>query len=507
MDNRSFLVFERIVKGFSGVVVLNQVSFRVNRGEVHAIVGENGAGKSTLMKILAGVYPYGEYSGSVMFKGVEQHNRDTKQAEQAGISIIYQELELIPNMTVCENIFLGNEPETHGVIDYNCMRNESIKILQQLKSSISPDIPVEMLSVGQQQIVAIAKAISKNVEVIIFDEPTSALPDSDALILFDIIRSLKNDGITCLYISHKINRVLEISDTITVLRDGKSIITAPRREFDEHLIIKHMVGRDLTEQYPRKEHFPSNIVMEVRDLSVFDPAISKVLVDHVSFTVKKGEILGFAGLMGAGRTELFMGLFGAYERYEISGTVFIHGQKINIHKPYDAIKKGIGLVVEDRKERGLVMCMDIIRNSTLANIPNMVSWFRQIDSNKEIRETETYAKKLSLKYSGLEQLVQNLSGGNQQKVVIAKSLMTKPDVLILDEPTRGIDVKAKHDIYEIMNDLIDQGVAIVMISSELSEVIGMADRILVMCEGRLTGELSYTEATQERIMQYATASI
>ncbi|MCF7945568.1 MAG: ATP-binding cassette domain-containing protein [Spirochaetia bacterium] len=507
MENQNFLVFEDIVKDFSGVEVLHKVGFHVNRGEVHAIVGENGAGKSTLVKILSGVYPYGEYSGRILLNNQEKRFKDIKQAEKNGISIIYQELELIPNMTVSENIFLGNEPLKNGVIDFNQMRFKSQQILQQLKSTISPDTLVEYLTVGKQQITAIAKAISKKAEIIIFDEPTSALSDSDALILFNIIRSLKKRGITCLYISHKINRVLEISDTITVLRDGKSVITEKRSALDENSIIKHMVGRELTEKYPRKKHTASEVVMEVKNLSVFDPAIPKMLVEDVSFTIRKGEILGFSGLMGAGRTELFMGIFGAYERYEVQGKVILNGKEISIENPLDAIRKGIGLVVEDRKDKGLVMSMDIIRNSTLANIPHMISFFKQIDKNKEIQFTEKYAQKLSIKYSKLEQLVSSLSGGNQQKVVVAKALMTNPNVLILDEPTRGIDVKAKHEIYEIMNDLIDQGVAIVMVSSELPEVLGMADRIIVMSEGKLTGELSYEEATQERIMKYATASV
>ncbi|MCF7944573.1 MAG: ATP-binding cassette domain-containing protein [Spirochaetia bacterium] len=507
MENQNFLVFEDIVKDFSGVEVLHKVGFHVNRGEVHAIVGENGAGKSTLVKILSGVYPYCEYSGRILLNNQEKRFKDIKQAEKNGISIIYQELELIPNMTVSENIFLGNEPLKNGVIDFNQMRFKSQQILQQLKSTISPDTLVEYLTVGKQQITAIAKAISKKAEIIIFDEPTSALSDSDALILFNIIRSLKKRGITCLYISHKINRVLEISDTITVLRDGKSVITEKRSALDENSIIKHMVGRELTEKYPRKKHTASEVVMEVKNLSVFDPAIPKMLVEDVSFTIRKGEILGFSGLMGAGRTELFMGIFGAYERYEVQGKVILNGKEISIENPLDAIRKGIGLVVEDRKDKGLVMSMDIIRNSTLANIPHMISFFKQIDKNKEIQFTEKYAQKLSIKYSKLEQLVSSLSGGNQQKVVVAKALMTNPNVLILDEPTRGIDVKAKHEIYEIMNDLIDQGVAIVMVSSELPEVLGMADRIIVMSEGKLTGELSYEEATQERIMKYATASV
>jgi D-xylose transport system ATP-binding protein len=505
VNEKDFLVFENITKYFSSVKVLDQVNCTIKKGEVHALVGENGAGKSTLVKILAGVYPTPEYSGTIYIEGKSCDFRNIRHAEEAGVCIIYQELELIPSMSVSENIFLGNEPENHGIINHDKMYRDATILLNQLNAgTIRPETLVERLSVGKQQIVAICRALTKHAKIIIFDEPTSALSDSEVNTLFSIIRNLKEQGVTCVYISHKLNRILEISDSITVLRDGKSIISGPRNDFDEQILITHMVGRELEKKYPRCSHTAGKVVLEVRDFSVVDPSIPKTLVDHVSFSVRIGEILGFAGLMGAGRTELFMALFGAYDDYEITGEVYLNGELLSIKTPRDAIRRGIGLVVENRKEHGLVSCMHIINNSILANIPNMVSSFGMIDENLAIKQTEKYAQEFSLRYSSLEQLVSSLSGGNQQKVVITKSLMPNPKVLIMDEPTRGIDVKAKYDIYNIMNKLIDEGVAIVMVSSELPEILGMADRIIVMCEGKLTGELFYHDATQEKIMEYAT---
>ena len=504
MNTSVILEFNNIIKKFSSVMVLDNVSFKVKSGEVHALVGENGAGKSTLMKVLSGVYPYGTYQGDIIYKGERKAFKDIRQSEDSGICIIHQELELIPSMSVSENIFLGCEPTNNGVIDHDLMNQKAIEILSRLESKIPPNTLIEDLSVGKQQIVAIAKAISKDAELIIFDEPTSALSDSDILILFNIIRKLKEKGVTCIYISHKLNRVLEISDSITVLRDGMSVITDRTDTFCENSLIKNMVGRELTELYPREKHIPGEIVFEVKNYSVFNPRTNKYLVRNASFSVRKGEILGFSGLMGAGRTELFMSLFGAYEDCLTEGEVFINGEALDIRNPCEAISSGISLVVEDRKLSGLVMCMDIIKNITISNLRNMVSFTGRIDEFQEIKASKDFAGKFSLKYSDLEQEVDELSGGNQQKIVISKSLMTKPKILILDEPTRGIDVKAKSDIYRIINTLIDNGVAVVMISSELPEIMGMADRIVIMSDGEITKEMVYSEATQENIMQYAT---
>ncbi|MFA5468282.1 MAG: sugar ABC transporter ATP-binding protein [Sphaerochaetaceae bacterium] len=504
MDKQDFLTFKDINKSFSGVRVLKDVNCSIKKGDVHAIVGENGAGKSTLVKILAGVYPVGEYTGAITLEGQECWFKDIRQAEDAGICIIYQELELIPSMTVSENIYLGYEPGKRGVIDHDLMHKNAVQLLARLHADISPEVLVEQLRVGQQQIVAICRALSKNAKILIFDEPTSALSDTDVVILFDIIRGLKKEGVTSIFISHKLHRVREISDSLTILRDGRSVAGGPIEEFSEAEIITHMVGRELLKKYPRVPHQGSEVVMEVKNFTVFDPGIPKTLVDNVSFSVRKGEILGFSGLMGAGRTELFMAMFGSYDNYEITGEIYLEGEKLTISTPYDAIKKGLGLVVENRKEHGLVACLNIINNSTLANLTQLTTRLGAVDENEAIHRTKEYAEKFSLRYSSLEQLVESLSGGNQQKVVITKSLMASPKILILDEPTRGIDVLAKHDIYNIMNQLIEEGVAIVMISSEMPEIMGMADRIFVMCEGKITGELMHEEATQEKIMQFAT---
>lgn len=497
------LEMKNITKEFPGVKALNNVNFKVKRGEVHALVGENGAGKSTLMKVLSGIYGFGTYEGDIVFNGETKKFAGIKDSEHTGIAIIYQELALVRQMNVAENIFLGSEIKSAGLINWDKTYAEAKKYLKEVHLDVRPSAKVVNLGVGQQQLVEIAKAISKNADLLILDEPSAALTETETDNLLAIIRELKAKGKTCIYISHKLNEVFDISDTITVLRDGQTITTKPTSEFNEDTLIATMVGREIAQRFPRVEHTVGKTVFDIRNWTVHNPEIpEKVLINDVSFQVKKGEVLGIAGLMGAGRTELVMSLFGAYG-VGISGEVYINGKKVNIKTPGDAIRNGIAYVSEDRKKYGLVLQQDIKFNSTMSYLEHLTKG-GLIDDDEVARLTTDYVKSLRTKTPNIEQKVQNLSGGNQQKVVLAKWLMTKPKLLILDEPTRGIDVGAKVEIYNIMNDLVAQGVCIIMISSELPEVLGMSDRILVMHEGRITGELNWKEATQEKVMYFAT---
>lgn len=497
------LNMKNIVKEFPGVKALSDVSFDVKRGEIHALCGENGAGKSTLMKVLSGVYPYGTYSGNIIIDGKEVKFNNIKEAEAAGITIIYQELTLVKYLSVGENIFIGNEPNKHGIIDWDKIYSESKKWLKEVGLSINPETKVMNLGVGQQQLVEIAKALSKNAKILVLDEPTAALAEGEVENLMNILKKLRKKGVTCIYISHKLEEIFKITDKVTVLRDGQSISTDATVDLNEDKIISRMVGRDMEERFPRVPHIAEEIVFEVKKFSVYDPEIpGKKLVDNISFKVRKGEILGFAGLVGAGRSELMMALFGAWPG-KCEGEVYIDGKRVQIKNPVDAINQGIGLVSEDRKRYGLILKMDVLKNTTLANLKEVSNGF-VLDTNKEIKISDKYVKELKTKTSSLECCVNNLSGGNQQKVVIAKWLMTKPKILILDEPTRGIDVGAKYEIYNIMNELIDKGVVIIMISSELPEILGMSDRIIVMHEGELTGDYLYEDATSQKIMYSAT---
>jgi D-xylose transport system ATP-binding protein len=491
-----------ITKEFPGVRALDQVTFTVKKGEIHALCGENGAGKSTLMKILSGVYPAGTYEGKIIVNGEEQHFRDIKDSERAGISIIYQELALVKEMTVAENIFLGNEPRTFGLIDWDRQYLETKKWLDLIGLNIDPDVKVGDLGIGQQQLIEIAKALSKNNKIILLDEPTAALTDHEVEILMNLLKQLRQKGVTCIYISHKLNEVLSLADTVTVLRDGKTVGTEPIGNLTEEKIISLMVGRTFTHLYPYEPRKRGKKVLEVKNYSVFHPHKKQKVVDDVSFDLYQGEVLGIAGLMGAGRTELFTSLFGAYEGRS-EGRVYLEETPTTIRNPSDAIRQGIAYVSEDRKRYGLVLDMDIKKNTTMSALKKVMH-AGVIDETKEITETEFYAQKMKLKAPGLEAKVNQLSGGNQQKVVLAKWLMTSPKVLILDEPTRGIDVGAKFEIYHLINELVREGVAVVMISSELPEVMGMSDRILIMAEGRIVGEIAREEATQEKIMAYAT---
>jgi ABC-type sugar transport system ATPase subunit len=500
------LEMQNIVKEFPGVRALDDVNLRVKKGEIHALVGENGAGKSTLMKVLSGVYPTGTYQGQILIDGQLQSFNGIKESEASGVAVIYQELALVKFMNVAENIFLGNEvKDERGVINWHKTYAKARDLLSEVHLDIPPTTKIINMGIGAQQLTEIAKALSKDTRILVLDEPTAALNESESANLLGIIRKLKEKGVTCIYISHKLEEVLEIADSVTVLRDGHTIETrdATKEKITEDQIISMMVGRTLTQRFPRVEHKAGDTIMKVSNWTVPHPDIpGKNIIDNVSFEIKKGEILGLAGLMGAGRTELAMSLFGAFGT-NISGEVLINDVKVHIANPEQAIQKGLGYVTEDRKSKGLVQGMNIIENSTLASHYRL-SRGNIINKLEEILLTTKYVKQLHVKTTGLEQLVKNLSGGNQQKVILGKWLMTQPTVLILDEPTRGIDVGAKFEIYNIMNELVDQGVGIVMISSELPEVLGMSDRIIVMHEGKFTGELDSGEASQEKVMHLAT---
>jgi D-xylose transport system ATP-binding protein len=492
-----------ITKEFPGVRALDDVTFQVRRGEIHALVGENGAGKSTLMKVLSGVYPHGGYGGDIVVDGVVQRYQGIHDSEKAGIAIIYQELALVKHMTVAENIFLGAELRRGpGIIDWNRTYSETARVLREVGLKVNPATKVIDLGVGSQQLVEIAKALSKDARILILDEPTAALTEAETETLLGLLDGLRKKGVTCIYISHRLREVTRIADRVTVLRDGKTVVTLPIAEMPIPRMIHHMVGRELTTMFPRVERSAADVVLDVRNWTVEDPVTGDVAVDDVSFQVKKGEILGFAGLMGAGRTELVMSLFGGWGRRR-KGEVFLNGQRLDVRGPADAIRAGLALVSEDRKRYGLVLGMDVRQNSTLASLRRFAR-LGVIDPNEEIAAAERYVKELRTKTPSVEQKVGNLSGGNQQKVVLAKWLLTRPKVLFLDEPTRGIDVGAKVEIYNIMNDLVAQGVAVVMVSSELPEVLGVADVILVIHEGKLTGRLARTEATEEKVMHHAT---
>ncbi|MFC4101662.1 xylose ABC transporter ATP-binding protein [Paenibacillus xanthanilyticus] len=497
------LEMNEITKEFPGVKALNGVNLKLAKGEIHALCGENGAGKSTLMKVLSGLYPAGTYTGEIRINGQRKEFRSITDAQQSGIAIIHQELALVKEMSIGENIFLGAEPVRRGVIQWDELYRNASDWLERVGLRMNPDTRIGSLGIGQQQLVEIAKALSKHAKILILDEPTAALTESEVDILMGIMNQLRAEGVSCIYISHKMPEVFRLADTITVLRDGQTIATLDRKDTNEDEVVSLMVGRELTERYPRVPHRPGDVVLEVADYSVWHKEKAKQKVIHdVSFTLRKGEILGIAGLMGAGRTELVTSLFGAYEG-QSEGEVRINGQPVRIRSVSDAIKAGMALVTEDRKRQGLVLSMDVKTNTTLATMKR-VSSFGMINGNEEIKWGQKYVHDLKTKTASLETPVGTLSGGNQQKVVIGKWLMSEPTILIMDEPTRGIDVGAKYEIYSLMNQLVDQGVAIIMISSELPEVLGMSDRILVMCEGRFVAELDYREATQEKIMLAAT---
>ncbi|OHD11573.1 MAG: D-xylose ABC transporter ATP-binding protein [Spirochaetes bacterium GWD1_27_9] len=505
MNGDIILEMKGITKEFPGVKALDNVTFQVKKGEIHALVGENGAGKSTLMKVLSGVYPYGTYNGDIIINGKVQTFKTIKDSEKARVAIIYQELALIKEMSICENIFLGNEKNKNGIINWDISFSETTKILKEVKMNANPSTKILNLGVGEQQLVEIAKAIAKNADILILDEPTAALTETEADNLLNILKELKAKGVTCIYISHRLKELFQIADRMTILRDGKTVCTEERKDLTEDKLIAKMVGRELTQIYPKKQRTAQEVVFEVKNWTVYDPSIDEKVNHNINFVAKKGEILGIAGLMGAGRTELAMSIFGVWGRIT-SGEIFLNGKKLKLKGAKDAISAGISLLSEDRKRYGLVLNQDIKSNISLSSLEK-ISKFYVINKNEEIKSSNEYSKSLKIKTPSIEQKVCNLSGGNQQKVVIAKWLMTKPKVLILDEPTRGIDVGAKFEIYNIMNELVDNGVCVIMISSDLPEILGMSDRILVMHEGVFNKELLREEATQEKIMYYATGGV
>ncbi len=496
------LEMNAITKEFPGVRALDNVSFKVGRGEIHALVGENGAGKSTLMKVLSGVYPYGSYAGDILIDGkIQQFNR-IRDAEMAGISIIYQELSLAKNLSIAENLFMGDEPMKHFLIDWDEMYSKSNTLLKKVGIGMDSRILVRNLGIGHQQLVEIAKALRCKSKILVLDEPTSALTQSEVEILHHLLKALRDEGVTCIYISHRIEEVFKIADSVTVLRDGKTVDSKSIHELNEEAIIRLMVGRNLAERYPRKDHQRGELLFEVKNYSVRDSRDNKEKLRNINFKLFKGEILGIAGLMGAGRTELVNSLFGAYNGIS-NGEVYLKGAPIKISTPMDAIRHGIGLITEDRKNFGIIPTASIRENISVASL-NKISGGLAISDTSERVMCQSFVSDLRIKLGSLENKITSLSGGNQQKVILARWLMTEPCLLILDEPTRGIDVGAKFEIYNIINDLVENGVGIIIISSELPEILGISDRVLVMRNGELAGELNQSEATQEIIMNYAT---
>ena len=496
----ALLEMRGIGKTFPGVRALDHVNLTVEAGEIHAICGENGAGKSTLMKVLSGVYPHGSYEGEILYEGQVLTNRDIADSESKGIIIIHQELALVPLLSIAENLFLGNEVATRGVINWPLAFQKTEALLKKVGLDEAPGTKVEKLGVGKQQLIEIAKALAKDVRLLILDEPTAALQENDSQKLLALLLELKAQGITSILISHKLNEISTVADRITIIRDGSTVSTLTKAEITEDRIIRDMVGRDMAHRYPDRTPNIGEVLMTVKDWNVWHPdQKGRQMIRDVAFTVRKGEIVGIAGLMGAGRTELAMSIFGHSYGRDISGTVEIGGKVVDTSTVSKAVAAGLSYVTEDRKSLGLVLEEPIVRNITLANLFG-VSKNGILDKRRETQVAEGYRTAMAIRTPGVFQKVVNLSGGNQQKVVLSKWLFTDPQVLILDEPTRGIDVGAKFEIYSIMNDLAAQGRGVVMISSEMPELLGMCDRIYVVNEGRIMGELSREEASQERIM-------
>ena len=494
---------KNITKTFPGVKALDNVNLQVEEGEIHALVGENGAGKSTLMNVLSGVYPYGSYEGDIIYNGEVCKFHDIKQSEAKGIVIIHQELALVPYMSIGENMFLGNERGKKAAIDWDETYGQAEKYMREVGLSESSRTLIKDIGTGKQQLVEIAKALAKNAKLLILDEPTSSLNESDSKALLDLLLKFKKDGMTCIIISHKLNEVSYVADKITVIRDGSTIETLTKGvdDFSEDRIIKGMVGREIADRFPKRHGVKiGDVSMEVKNWTVYHPIYSeRKVVNNVSIKVHKGEVVGISGLMGAGRTELAKSVFGRSYGSNISGTLLLDGKEVHLKSSRDAIAHKLAYVTEDRKGDGLILSNPIRTNTSLANMAGVSNGI-VIDKDKEYAVAVEYKEKLKTKCPTVEQNVGNLSGGNQQKVLLAKWMFADPDVLILDEPTRGIDVGAKYEIYCIINDLVAAGKSVIMISSELPEVLGMSDRIYVMNEGRIVGELSQEEASQEKIM-------
>ena len=500
------LEMKHITKEFPGVKALDDVSFQVEREKIHCLVGENGAGKSTLMKVLSGVYPEGTYDGEIFLDGELQKFKNTRDSEDAGIAIIYQELALVPEMSIYENVFLGHEIRNGISVDINETIKHTVQVLDKVGLKINPSTIIKDLGIGKQQLVEIAKALSRKAKLLILDEPTSALNETDSENLLQLLRDLKKQGVTSILITHKLQEVLAIADKVTVLRDGLSVITLDPEagELTEDALIRNMVGRSIENIYPeRKKTDQGEIIFEVRNWSAYDPNRGRKILDNVNFKLHKGEVVGITGLMGAGRTELALSLFGNPDGYQISGELFVNGEPEKLNSPGKAIQSGLAYVTEDRKGNGLILIQDVKSNITIANLKRVLN-YGIINENAEIKHAREYSDSLNIKTPSIEQVVLNLSGGNQQKVSLAKWLYVQPNIMILDEPTRGIDVGAKFEIFTIMNRLVAQGMSIIMISSEMPEILGMTDRIYVISSGRVTGELATSQADQESIMRLAT---
>ncbi|HSO73596.1 MAG TPA: ATP-binding cassette domain-containing protein [Blastocatellia bacterium] len=497
------LEMRNIIKTFPGVRALDGVSFDLRAGEVHALCGENGAGKSTLMKILGGVYPSGSYGGEVCIDGSEQRFSGVRDSEAAGVAVVFQELSLVQEMTVGENIFLGREPRKFGVILWHELYGRARNLLEDLHLPIDPHTTVRALGIGQQQLVEIAKALSHDARILVLDEPTAALTGAEAETLFGILDRLRERGVGMVYISHKLEEVFRLSDRITVLRDGKTSGTHARGQISESRVIALMVGREVDQLFPAPGQVVGEVLFEARHITVMDPAVAgKKLVSDVSFGVRSGEVLGIAGLMGAGRSDLLMAIFGAHAG-RVSGEVHIHGKRVSVNTPADAINHGLAFVTEDRKRFGLVLDQTILNNLTLASLRRVSGRFvTHIDA--EAAAARQASRDLNIKAPSIFAITGTLSGGNQQKVVLGKWLLARPAILFLDEPTRGIDIGAKQEIYAQISELARTGLAIVLVSSELPEVLGLADRVLVLHEGRVSGEFSRAAATPEAVMACAT---
>ncbi|WP_050468735.1 multiple monosaccharide ABC transporter ATP-binding protein [Herbaspirillum chlorophenolicum] len=499
----NILEMRGIEKTFPGVKALNNVNLAVREGEIHAVVGENGAGKSTLMKVLSGVYPHGTYSGDIVYKGDVRSFKDIRDSEHLGIIIIHQELALVPLLSVMENLFLGNEQVRGGVIDWEKSYVRAKELLAKVGLKESPLTLVNNLGVGKQQLIEIAKALSKEVKLLILDEPTASLNESDSDALLELLLELKSQGISSILISHKLNEISKVADSITVLRDGATVDTFDCRAepISEDRIIQNMVGREMADRYPQRDPHVGDVIFEVRDWRVHHPVlVDRLAIKDVNMSVRAGEIVGIAGLMGSGRTELAKSIFGRAYGKKITGQAFLHGKEVDLSTIQKAIRHGIAYVTEDRKGDGLVLEEDIKKNISLANLGG-VSERTVIDEAREYKVASDFRSQMRIRCSSVLQKVVNLSGGNQQKVVLSKWLFSSPEVLILDEPTRGIDVGAKFEIYNIISKLAAEGKCIIMISSEMPELLGMCDRIYVMNEGQFVGQFDRGEASQESIMR------
>jgi putative multiple sugar transport system ATP-binding protein len=507
MASNSILEMNNITKTFPGVKALDDVTLKVERGEIHAICGENGAGKSTLMKVLSGVYPFGSYSGDIVYEAETRKFSNISDSEDEGIVIIHQELALSPYLSIAENIFLGNEIKNiFGLIDWNKTYQEASSLMARVGLKEDPNLPIKDVGVGKQQLVEIAKALSKRVKLLILDEPTAALNDEDSAHLLDLLRHLKGQGITSIIISHKLNEIEAIADTTTILRDGKTIesLNMKGSKVSQERIIKGMVGREMDNRYPARNPDIGEEILRVENWTAYHPIDStRLVVDDVSMNVRKGEIVGLAGIMGAGRTEFARSLFGHSYGTNISGKVYKNGKEISVKTISEAITNGIAYATEDRKRFGLNLIEDVKRNITLASLKSFVK-FGLVNGNEEYKRASEYRASMNIKSPSVLSVVGQLSGGNQQKVVLSKWINVNPDVLILDEPTRGIDVGAKYEIYLIIQRLAAEGKGVIVISSELPELIGICDRIYAISEGSITGEVLRKDAKPELLMSYMT---